>query len=168
MDYRLIYRAWHIPTKRMFTVYGYNPEYVFENSLDGIGTSPTLPARFEDCVLMQSTGLKDRSGKLIFEYDVLKKEYPNKIRLEEEPYWFNSVVVWDKDRWQTGRLKKLSRGSIVPNKREDRLEGLRKNLAFTQYTPVKDFTTSLVVGNMFENPTLLEECYNNRNLESFK
>lgn len=164
MDYRLIYRAWHKPTKRMFTVYGYNCDFVFEDSLDGILTSPTLPAKFEDCVLMQCIGRQDKNGKLIFEYDILKKE-TQKLYYEISPYWYNSVVIWDKDRWQLGRLKELSRGSVCPNRRIDRLEGLKKKLALVQYTPIKNFTGAEVIGNMFETPELLEAYCDRKNIE---
>lgn len=164
MDYRLIYRAWHIPTKRMFTVYGYNCDFVFEDSLDGDFTSPTLPAKFEDCVMMQCIGRQDKNGKLIFEYDILKKE-SEKLYCKKAPYWYNSVVIWDRDRWQLGRLKELSRCKVIENRRPDRLEGLRKRLALVSYTPIKDFINSEVVGNMFETPELLEAECNREDIE---
>lgn len=151
MDYRLIYRAWHKPTKRMFTVYGYNCDFVFESSLTA--SEPLI--KMKDCVLMQCIGHQDNNRKLIFEYDILRTEM-RKLYYEKSPYWYNSVVIWDKDRWQLGRLKTISRASIVQNKRVDRLNGLRKELAFSQYTPLKDFTGSEIIGNMFETPELLE------------
>lgn len=66
MNDRFKFRAWHKPTKRLFEVWSFTPEYVFENDeVNGVG-SPTNPARMEDCVLEQCTGLKDKHGKLIY------------------------------------------------------------------------------------------------------
>ena len=65
------FRAWHLPTKKIFEVYSLCEEAVFENSMDGVHTSPTLPAERKDCVLMQFTGLKDKNGVDIYEGDVI-------------------------------------------------------------------------------------------------
>ena len=71
MKREIKFRAYHIPTKRMFDVFSWCKDCVFEDSEDGIGTSPTLPAEMKDCELMQFTGLKDIHGKKIFEGDIL-------------------------------------------------------------------------------------------------
>ena len=71
MNDRFRIRAWHEPTQKMFEVHCFTAEQVFENTLDGVGTSPTNPANTNDCVLMQCTGLKDMTGRLIYEGDVV-------------------------------------------------------------------------------------------------
>lgn len=89
MNDRLKYRAWHKPTKRLFEVWCFSPEYVFENDeVNGIG-SPTNPANFEDCVLEQCTGIRDRSGRLIYENDLVKDVSEE---IEED-----MLVVFDED-----------------------------------------------------------------------
>ncbi|MBR2526525.1 hypothetical protein IKE67_08695 [bacterium] len=66
MNDRFKYRFWHKPTKKMVNCYGFNRDFVFGDVLDGIGTVYN-PAKFEDCILMQCTGLKDKNKKLIYE-----------------------------------------------------------------------------------------------------
>ena len=70
MQREIKFRAYHIPTKKMFNVFSWCKDCFFEDSLDGVGTSPTLPAEAKDCILMQFTGLKDKKGVEIYEGDV--------------------------------------------------------------------------------------------------
>lgn len=71
MKNRFRFRAWHNPTKKMFEVHCFVDKEVFENTIDGVGASPTNPANIDDCVLMQSTGKKDVKGNLIYEGDIV-------------------------------------------------------------------------------------------------
>ncbi len=68
---RLEFRAFHKPTHRLFNVYTFSKDFVFEETIDGIGTSETNPAKFKDCIIEQCTGLKDNNGRLIFEGDII-------------------------------------------------------------------------------------------------
>lgn len=72
MKREIEFRAFHIPTQRTFDVFSWCKDCVFEDSEDGVGTSPTLPAEMKDCILMQFIGLYDINGKKIFEGDTVK------------------------------------------------------------------------------------------------
>lgn len=154
MNYRTIYRAWHKPTQRMLTALYFTPDFVC--------VSGEIIPRSE-CELMQSTGMKDKNGRLIFEKDIVRHFhiylYKSKVRQ------YNSVVVWDKDRWQLGRYKGISRGHVQVNKRTDRMYGLNSELAFVSYTPIKEFTSSEVIGNTFENIELIYKEYEEQDYE---
>lgn len=124
------FRAWTEEGEVM-----YYDVYPFEDdtlllSYDEIGFDE-VPA--SDFVLMQSTGLRDKNGKEIYEGDIVKFS-----DCDDDVYV--TPVVWDKNYACFG----VSFGGKYPIS-FDYLEEF--------YTELKDIE---VVGNIYENPELLE------------
>ena len=85
------------------------------------------------------TGLKDKNGKLIFEGDVLKIH----TVWEHRPYYY-AIVKWQRNRY---KFQKIGKGVFLGD-----------------IAPLKHFANSEVIGNIYENPELLEEqCANQLN-----
>lgn len=113
----------------------------FENKiivtyLDELPFPTSAVYSFEDIELMQYIGLKDKNGKEIYEGDIVRKKcnYLNtgetKIRLYK--------VVW-KEEWCAWALKKLG------------------NCTQSCYMYKNELDFCEIVGNIYENPELLEE-----------
>ena len=139
---RFKYRAWHKPTKRLFDVWSFTPEYVYEHDeVNGVGVTPTNPARMEDCVLEQCTGLTDKNGRLIYEGDILRSEsYPFK---SDNEYHYAAEVCFDEESavffYYVFRISTKVAGRSHGNNGE-----------LNEY----DWE---VIGNIHDNPELLEE-----------
>ena len=124
------FRAWTEEGKVM-----YYDAYPFKNdtlllSYDEIAFDE-VPA--SDFILMQSTGLKDKNGKEIFEGDVVKYEVGR--------YTYTGEVAYDKNFAGFG------------------VKDADANIIFTVGELAEDIGLSSleVVGNIYNNPGLLEE-----------
>jgi len=103
-------RAWHEPTKRMFPVYTFSINQqcgtsciygtVFEDTMNGVGTE-TTPARMDDCILMQFTGMKDRDKKEIYEGDLISN-----VHVTFEIYWDNKLSAFRAKRTDETKTQK--------------------------------------------------------------
>lgn len=129
------FRAWDIHKKKMFTndqliIWNGN---VYANDNFKLNVDNLKGWSIDEKYLMQSTGLKDKSGNEIFEGDIVKfPEFNGDIYI--------TPVVWDKSCACFG----LSFSGKYPIS-FDYLEEF--------YTELKDIE---VVGNIYENPELLE------------
>lgn len=80
----------------------------------------------DSSTICQCTGLKDKNGKLIWEKDIVRCEVGT------------AEVIWDKSGWRTKLLKN---------------DLWRKDL---HYWTVENSEGAEVIGNIFDNPELLE------------
>lgn len=97
----------------------------------------------DSAIVMQSTGLKDKNGKLIYEGDVLQsEEYPFK---NEKGYNYAAEVLWDDASatfyYYTFRISNNVVGRSTGNTGE-----------------LNEYEDWKVIGNIYENPELLKEC----------
>lgn len=124
------YRAWHHELGRMMsirTMYFFADE-LYEFQLDDSLMNDDIPADPDEIVLMQSTGLKDKNGKEIFEGDVVD-------------YNGRKAIV----NWHGSYASFIYRFVDELHKRNAEWNPLY--LAYYHFE---------VVGNKFENPELLE------------
>lgn len=103
----------------------------------------------EDITFMQYTGLKDKNGKEIYEGDIIYWEINNGVGIES----YTAIVKWSENlveegwsqtfKWLVGYTGNYYRGSY------DELS-----------TPAAYNDELQVIGNIYENPEVLEESQN--------
>lgn len=100
-------------------------------------------------VLMQCTGLKDKNGKLIYEGDIV-----NVLFDTIKPHYMPFVVIWDKKEWQLVQINKnYKKCDECANNKKTKCS---KYFRASGHTNFKDFYNGIVIGNIYENPELLE------------
>ena len=92
-----------------------------------------MSVEFDEITLMQSTGLFDRNGKEIFEGDIVQFE---DCYTETDFLYVNTGIV----EWSQGSFTITKRDSVEMG---DLLDG--------------EFLDVTIIGNVYENPELLEE-----------
>lgn len=144
MNDRFKYRCWDKQIKKMR--YG-------DIQLSCSGLPFTLEATSEglkvvdidNIEIMQSTGIKDRNGKLIYEGDIVKsEEYPFK---SNDKYNYSAEICWAKDSAQFFYYVFKNKDSEVVG----RSTGNTGSLEEYEWE---------IIGNIYENPELLEETCN--------
>jgi uncharacterized phage protein (TIGR01671 family) len=127
------FRAWHKEKHKMFPVTtiqfptAFNPGYAGTLKEDGIDT--LFPFE-QSVILMQYTGLKDKNGKEIYEGDILK--------------WLGFEVSNGK------QIRPVRKAPILSDTREWIINCYQiQNL-------IESNGTVEVIGNIYENPELLE------------
>lgn len=136
MDNRFKLRVYSRKTGKMYKVHSLHlgTQKVIVSSPNG-GNHSIFISR--DDMLMQCTGLKDKSGKLIYEGDILFED-SRTLAYPDGKYW---IVKWNKDS------ASFYIEMITPNKFE----------YFPHWHLSRHDLDYEVVGNIYENPELLEK-----------
>lgn len=121
------FRAWDKLDKE---IYGVEEIHWFRGKFDFIGDGITFKRDADEVELMQSTGLKDKNGKEIFEGDIVD-------------YKGRKAVV----KWHGSYASFIYR--FVDELKERKSEWKPLYLAYYKFE---------VVGNVHENKELLEDC----------
>lgn len=137
------FRAWDKTTSKLHVVNGIYCDnkkihYIDDNRVRFVG--------FDNVIIMQSTGLKDKNGKEIFEGDVL------------EIQGIKMIVKFGSYKY----LEPLNKGCQSFDVMYDGLGFYVKafnTIALDDISPFEPETLkeSVVIGNRFENPELLED-----------
>lgn len=103
-----------------------------DGQVDFIGDGITFMRKADEIELMQSTGLKDKNGKEVFEGDVVQFE---DCYTESDFLYINKGIV----EWSQGSFTVTNRDSV---EMEDLLDGEILDVA--------------IIGNIYENKDILE------------
>nr|DAY15752.1 MAG TPA: YopX protein [Caudoviricetes sp.] len=119
------YRMWNRITSKLHHVDGLYFDSKEVKYIDEVGISRFV--KFENTILMQSTGLHDKNGKEVFVGDVIKCTIgcPHEVYLEKE-----------------------YGGTFIGGMPAIYLKGITKGYAWTG--------DEVIIGNIYENPELLE------------
>lgn len=125
------FRAWLKKEKEMIDV---DEIHWSDGQLDFIGDGITFKCESDDLVLMQSTGLKDKNGKEIFEGDIVTDGHTTGDIKNHPTLGFYMVDENGVERW------------------------------FSDHATIEDFEEDVetaarileIIGNIYENPELLK------------
>ena len=124
------FRAWDNLDKKMRVVEAINFN---RGEFESIGYDITFLRGADEVELMQSTGLKDKNGQEIFEGDIVQFEDCYEV---SDFLYINTGII----EWCQGGFHVTNRDSVLM---EDLLDG--------------DSLDVTIIGNIYENPELLEE-----------
>lgn len=140
---RYKFRIWDKPTSKMFydVRIGFikapiNSDWVCADTPDG--QINYINDRLKDIEIMQCTGLRDKNGKLIYEGDILK-------------------VTGNRDASGYGVVEYLQAGcQFFINGYLDYPSPYHPRRKGEFYQPLQEWLCTEVIGNVYENPELLE------------
>ena len=149
------YRAWDSAKKEMFkdTFAITESGQVVVVEQESVASSPDY-VFVEHLVIMQSTGLKDKNGKEIFEGDILKfndewNEYCHEGYVDGSVEGVNYVeVVKGEACFEFGKTRYPESSLFIYMEDE--------HLSFAEFVKDKDFEFE-IIGNIYKNPELLED-----------
>ena len=129
------YRAWMKSLKWMCDVTNISFDSKFVDICQQGDTEryTEMSVEFDEITLMQSTGLKDKNGQEIFEGDVVQFEDCSEA---SDFLYINTGII----EWCQGGFHVTNRDSVLM---EDLLDG--------------DSLDVTIIGNIYENPELLED-----------
>lgn len=136
------FRAWDKGTGLMndITVIDLeNEEIYYHHWRYGHSTATATAIAFSDIELMQSTGLKDKSGVEIFEGDVVKVNNMKGL-VKFGRYTDDEYIIYGLDGWL---FSEIYHGRYI-------------DIPLTEYVLDSDFEVE-VIGNKYEHPELLGE-----------
>ncbi|MFA5379306.1 MAG: YopX family protein [Dehalococcoidia bacterium] len=127
MNDRFIFRAWDKLNKRMIYIERFSQ----------------IPSNWEDIwILMQSTGLRDRAGKLIFEGDIVRR----------------MVIDWDNtpEDYEDGKeaMREIMRDVVTLNRLP--VYWLESESFGYEGEDLESPEDSEIIGNIYEHPELLK------------
>ena len=140
MQNRFRFKVYYKPHNKVYNVICLNCERQKEIIIEYNGS--TALVEWENCVILQSTGLKDKNGKLIYEGDLLKPFEEEDERVE---------VVWNEEKARFGLMIQWTDYCYWNGLYEETKTG-------RDYYELDDYYTEgfEVIGNVYENPELLE------------
>ncbi len=137
------FRQW-IKSSKSFHYWGYIIEHEAQSFHGKYFDPPLGPMDDDRRESQQFTGLLDKSGREIYEGDIVKDVSPREDRGKGRNIW---EVVWKTNEYMVRRLPK-------PNK--DNWDWMTSDDGYIYYGP-KTFEDFKVIGNIHENPEFLDK-----------
>lgn len=144
------FRAWDKIDKELYSVDEINFN---RGEFESIGDGITFLRGADEIELMQSTGLRDKNGKEIFEGDILKfndewEDYCQEGYVDGSSEGINYVLIGSEKTYFIFEKTKYPDSSLFYYVNEE-------HLTFQEVMEDDEFEFE-VIGNIYENPELLE------------
>lgn len=111
--------------------------------IDRVADSRRFRVMIDPSTICQCTGLKDKNGKLIWENDIIKKDFYTDYDAYANSEAYTGRIQYEDGGWSVERT--MSNGSICTSPIIDMI-------AYS-----KDIEQFEVIGNIFDNPDLLNK-----------